>query len=258
MTRLCSALCAFLLLLLPLALPASAQSAPVTVFAAASLKDVLEEAGKGFTASGGPEVRFSFAASSALAKQIENGAPADVFASADLQWMDDVAAKSLIKPETRINLLGNSLVIVAPAASPLTKLDLTAEALSKALGDGRLATGEVNSVPVGLYAKAALQKLGLWQAVENHLAQTENVRAALVFVSRGEVPLGIVYATDALADPKVKIVATFPPDSHEPIVYPFAVTKAAQTEGAAAFLAFLKGPTAKAIFEKYGFPVLGP
>jgi molybdate transport system substrate-binding protein len=258
MTRLFGALCAFLLLLLPLALPASAQSAPVTVFAAASLKDVLEEAGKGFTASGGPDVRFSFAASSALAKQIENGAPADVFASADLRWMDYLTEKNLIKSETRVNLLGNSLVIVAPAASPLTKLDLTAEALNKALGDGRLATGEVNSVPVGLYAKAALQKLGLWQAVENHLAQTENVRAALVFVSRGEVPLGIVYATDALADPKVKIVATFPPDSHEPIVYPFAVTKAAQTEGGAAFLAFLKGPAAKAIFEKYGFPVLGP
>jgi len=238
--------------------PALAQTAPVTVFAAVSLKDVLEEAGQAFMAAGGPDVRFSFAASSAIAKQIENGAPADLFASADLRWMEYATQKKLIQPETRINLVGNNLVVVAPLVSPLVKLDLTTEALTKALGDGRLAIGEVNSVPVGLYTKAALQKLGLWGVVENHLAQTENVRAALVFVARGEVPLGIVYATDAKADPKVKVVATIPSDSHEPIVYPFAVTTSAKGEGAAQFLAYLKGPSGKTIFEKFGFPVLVP
>ena len=238
--------------------PALAQTAPVTVFAAVSLKDVLEEAGQAFMAAGGPDVRFSFAASSAIAKQIENGAPADLFASADLRWMEYATQKKLIQPETRINLVGNNLVVVAPLVSPLVKLDLTTEALTKALGDGRLAIGEVNSVPVGLYTKAALQKLGLWGVVENHLAQTENVRAALVFVARGEVPLGIVYATDAKADPIVKVVATIPSDSHEPIVYPFAVTTSAKGEGAAQFLAYLKGPSGKTIFEKFGFPVLVP
>jgi molybdate transport system substrate-binding protein len=238
--------------------PALAQTAPVTVFAAVSLKDVLEEAGQAFMAAGGPDIRFSFAASSAIAKQIENGAPADLFASADLRWMDYATQKKLIQPETRINLVGNNLVVVAPLESLLVKLDLTTEALTKALGDGRLAIGEVNSVPVGLYTKAALQKLGLWGVVENHLAQTENVRAALVFVARGEVPLGIVYATDAKADPKVKVVAAIPSDSHEPIVYPFAVTTSAKGEGAAQFLDYLKGPSGKTIFEKFGFPVLVP
>jgi molybdate transport system substrate-binding protein len=235
-----------------------AEVPPITVFAAASLKDVLEEAGHSFTASGGPEVRFSFASSGTLAKQIENGAPADLFASADLQWMDYLGDKKLIDTASRVELLGNTLVVVAPASSSLSTLDFTAESFTKALGNGRLATGEIHSVPVGIYAKAALEKLGLWPVVEPRLAQTDNVRAALLFASRGEVPLAIVYATDAAIDPGVKLVARFPEESHEPIRYPFALTSHATGEGPARFLAFLKSPNAKAIFERYGFPVLVP
>jgi len=258
MIRAFSVLVAFCWPALAIGVPASAQTVPVTVFAAASLKDVLEEAGKAFIAAGGPEVRFSFASSATLAKQIENGAPADLFASADMAWMAYVAEKNLIKPETRTNLLGNSLVIVAPQDAPLTALAWTPEAVTKALGTGRIAIADIKSVPAGLYAKTALEKLGLWAAVEDHLAQTENVRAALVFVARGEVPLGIVYATDAQVEPKVKVVAHFPTDSHAPIIYPFAVTTAAKNDGAERFLAFLRGPIARTIFEKAGFPVLVP
>ena len=236
--------------------PASAQQ--VTVFAAASLKDALEDANKAFTASGGAPVRFSFAASSALAKQIEQGAPADLFASADLDWMDYLAARKLIRPETRINLLGNRLVVIAAKESPLKELKLDAASLKAALGDGRLATGEVTSVPIGKYAKAALQKLGLWGDVQARLAMTETVRAALALVARGEAPLGIVYATDAAAEPKVKIVATFPPDSHAPIIYPFALTAETKLDTARQFLEFLKGPAARRAFEAQGFTILSP
>jgi molybdate transport system substrate-binding protein len=245
-------------LLLAFAAPASAQTSPVTVFAAVSLKDVLEEAGKAFAASGSQEVRFSFASSALLAKQIENGAPADLFASADLKWMDYLVEKDRIQRASVTPLLGNHLVVAAPASSPLTTLDWNEAAFGKAMGAGRLAVAEVTAVPAGIYAKQALQKLGLWGVVENRLAQTDNVRAALVFVDRGEVPLAIVYATDALADPKVKVVAQFPSDSHRPIIYPFALTSRAEGEGPKQFLAFLKGPVAKAIFEKAGFPVLHP
>jgi len=236
--------------------PAAAQQ--VTVFAAASLKDALEDAGRAFTASGGAPVRFSFAASSALARQIEQGAPADLFASADLDWMDYLAARKLIRPDTRVNLLGNRLVVIAARESPLKELRLDVASFRAALGDGRLATGEVTSVPIGKYAKAALEKLGLWGDVQPRLAMTETVRAALALVARGEAPLGIVYATDAAAEPKVKIVATFPPDSHAPIIYPFALTVETRVDAARQFLEFLKGPVARRAFEAQGFTVLSP
>ncbi len=244
---------AALALLLALATPAQAAK-PVTVFAAASLRNALEEAGRAFTAGTGTPVRFSFAASSALARQIESGAPADVFASADAEWMDHLAGRGRIAPGTRIDLLGNSLVVVAPADAPLRDLPLTAEAIAAAAGTGRIATGEVTSVPVGRYAKTALESLGLWAGVQPRLAQAENVRAALAFVARGEAPLGIVYATDAAAEPRVRVVATFPAGSHPPVVYPFAVTAdARQGEAARRLVAFLAGPEARAVFAAAGF-----
>jgi molybdate transport system substrate-binding protein len=243
---------------LMLALPAQAQAPePVMVFAAASLKTALEEAARPFTAQTGISVRFSFAASSALARQIEAGAPADVFASADLEWMDHLDARKRVDPATRVDLLGNRLVVVAPAASALRELALTPEAVRAALGSGRVATGEVTSVPAGRYAKAALEKLGLWGDLQPRLAEAENVRAALAFVSRGEAPLGIVYETDARADPRVRVVAILPADSHRPIVYPFAVTAGAR-EAARRFVAYLSEPPARAAFEAQGFTVLTP
>ena len=240
--------------------PNSAFSAgeSLTVFAAASLKEVLEEVGKLYHAGGGAEVRFSFAASSALAKQIAAGAPADLFVSADLKWMDDLDARKLLRPETRVNLLGNVLVVVAPATSTLETIAFTPEAFDRALGAGKLATGEVNSVPVGIYAKTAFEKLGLWPTLGGRIAQSDSVRSALAFVARGEAPLGVVYATDARVEKAVKVLATFPAGSHEPVVYPVAITVASKQAEAAAFLAFLKGPAARAVFERAGFPVLVP
>ena len=230
-----------------------------TVFAAASLKNALDNAGKAFTAKSGVEVKASYAASSALARQIESGAPADLFASADLEWMDYLAKKNLIRPETRVNLLGNRIVVIAPKDAATADLPFTAEGFSAALGpEGRLATGEVNSVPIGKYAKAAFEKLGLWGGLQPRLAQADNVRAALLLVSRGEAPLGVVYESDARSDPGVKIVGVFPPDSHPPVVYPFAVTAEAKGEGAAKFLAFLKSAEARPFFEAQGFTILGP
>ena len=230
---------------------------PVTVFAAASLKNALTNAAKPFTAMTGIQVRISLAASSALARQIEQGAPADIFASADLDWMDYLVRHKLVRAETRVNLLGNNLVVVAPKPSRLTELMLDATSLKNALGsDGRLATAEVSSVPVGKYAKAALEKLGLWSDVSPRLAMTENVRAALVLVAREEAPLGIVYATDAKAEPRVKVVAVFPADSHPPIIYPFALTAQTKNEGAMKFLDYLRGPAARSFFEAEGFALL--
>lgn len=227
----------------------------VTVFAAASLQNALDEAGKTFTAKSGVPVRFSYAATSALARQLEQAAPADLFASADLEWMNWVLQRNLVKKETRVDLLGNRLVIVAPKDGPAS-VALTAEGLKAALGGGRLATGEVNTVPAGKYGKAALSSLGLWNSVSSQLAQTDNVRAALLLVSRKEAPLGIVYETDAKADANVKVVAAFPTDSHAPIVYPFALTANSTNNGAAEFLAFLSSAEARPIFEKQGFTVL--
>ena len=228
----------------------------ITVFAAASLKDALDDAAAAYRAKTGVEVRASYAASSALAKQIEAGAPADLFVSADKKWMDYVTEKGLIQPQSRVDLLGNALVVVAPKDAKIESLSLTAADFDKAVGDGKWITGEVKTVPVGIYAKEALSKLGLWAAAEPKMAQADNVRAALQFVSRGEAALGIVYKTDANADKSVKVVAAFPDDSHAPIIYPFALTKAAKGDAAAKFLAFLTSDEARPIFEKQGFVVL--
>jgi molybdate transport system substrate-binding protein len=209
-----------------------------------------------FTQQGGTKVVASYAASSALIKQIESGAPADVFISADLDWMDYGAQKKLIKDDTRFNLLGNKLVLIAPKDSKLDKVDIgPGFDLAKLAGDGKIATGDVRAVPAGMYAKAALEKLGAWAAAEPKIAMTENVRVALTLVARGEAPLGIVYETDAKSEPQVKVIGTFPPDSHPPIIYPAAATKDAKPE-AAKYLAFLRSATSLVIFEKYGFTYL--
>jgi len=201
-------------------------------------------------------MKVSYAASSTLAKQIEHGAPADLFISADLDWMDYLAQRELIAAATRTNLLGNTLVLVAPADST-TALEIAPHfPLAAALGGGRLVTGDPAHVPVGLYAKAALQKLGVWDDVAPRLAPADSVRAALLLVARREAPLGIVYRTDALAEPRVKVIATFPADSHPPIVYPAAITAESKNPSAAALLAFLKSSAARRIFERHGFTLL--
>ena len=235
---------------------ARAQTAAPVVFAAASLKNALDDAAAGWVKAGHAAPKISYAASNVLAKQIEEGAPADLFFSADLDWMAYANKKGSIRPETVVNLLGNAIVLIAPkdAAAPIDihpGFDLAA-----ALGSGRLAMGNVDAVPAGKYGKAALQKLGAWDGVKDHVAQAESVRAALVLVSRGEAPLGIVYATDAAADANVTIVGAFPDDTHPPIIYPVALTKAATSPDAAPFIAYLRGPDAKAAFEKQGFTVL--
>ncbi len=235
---------------------AAAQDKTLTVFAAASMKNALDDINAAFTRQTGVKVVASYAASSALMKQIESGAPADIFASADLDWMNYGSQKKVIKDDTRINLLGNKLVLIAPKDSMLGAVTIRQGFdLARLAGDGRIAAGDVKSVPVGKYAKAALEKLGAWNAAEPKFAMAESVRAALVLVSRGEAPLGIVYETDAKVDPGVKIIGTFPADSHEPITYPVAATITAKPE-AAAYLAFLRGPVSKDIFEKYGFTFL--
>ena len=244
----------FVLALLPQV--ATAQDKSITVFAAASMKNALDDVDAAFTKSTGIKVAASYAASSALIKQIENGAPADVFVSADLDWMDYGAQHKLIKDDTRINLLGNRLVLIAPKDSKIEHVTIAPGFdLAKLADDGRIVTGDVRAVPVGKYAKAALEKLGAWAAAEPKFAMTENVRAALTLVARGEAPLGIVYETDAKVEPNVKIVGTFPPDSHPPIVYPAALTVNAKPE-AARYLAFLRSGAAKAVFEAYGFTFL--
>ena len=226
---------------------------PVVVFAAASLKTALDEAAVAFRAADGAELRISYGGSLALARQIVAGAPADLFASADEESMDEAVKGGAIRPGSRLDLLGNRLVTIAPKPSPLEALAFTPDAFVAAIGAGRLVTGEVDTVPVGRYAKAALTNLGLWSAVEPRLAMTDNVRAALAFVSRGEAPLEIVYATDAAADPSVRIVAIFPDDSHPPILYPFALTASSHNGAAENFLAWLKSPAARTIFERQGF-----
>ena len=236
--------------------PALAQDKSLTVFAAASMKNALDDINAAYTAKSGVKMVASYAASSALAKQIEQGAPADIFASADTDWMDYAIAKKTINEPSRANLLGNSLVLVAPKDSRLDKVAIgPGFDLSKLAGDGRIATGDVKSVPSGKYAKAALEKLGAWPAAEPKFAMAESVRAALSLVARGEAPLGIVYSTDAKVEPGVRIVGTFPADSHPAIIYPVAATATAKPE-AASYLAFLRSSAAKAIFEKYGFAFL--
>jgi molybdate transport system substrate-binding protein len=238
--------------------PVRAQSGDLIVFAAASLKNALDAINAQWQKETGKKAVISYAASSTLAKQIEQGAPAQMFISADLDWMDYLAQKNLIKPETRSNLLGNRIVLIAQKdkAQPI---DIKPGfELAKALGDGRLAMANVDSVPAGNYGKAALETLGVWASVSGKLAQAENVRAALSLVSRGEAPLGIVYQTDATADPNFKIIGTFPEDTHPPIIYPIALTANASHSDAAAFLAYIKSNSAKPLFEAEGFTVLGP
>jgi molybdate transport system substrate-binding protein len=241
---------------LALAAPVTARAGEVLVFAAASLKNALDEAATSYEAETGDEVKVSYAASSALAKQIEQGAPTHVFISADLDWMDHLDQRGLIARESRTNLLRNSIVLVASGDAATGGIALAPGLdLAPALGaDGRLAVADVAAVPAGKYAKAALEQLGAWEGVRDRLAQAENVRAALALVSRGEAPLGIVYRTDAAADPNVKVVGAFPEGSHPPVVYPVALTTEGQA--AAGFLAFLKGPSARAAFERQGFAVI--
>ncbi len=247
---------AFLMLLL--AMPTLSQTptpATITVFAAASLKESLDSAASEWTKESGQKIVVSYAASSDLAKQIEQGAPADVFVSADKEWMDYLQRRHLIDSATRFDLIGNRLVLIAPATSALQSLPLERAPLLKALGDGRLSMAETAGVPAGRYGKQSLLKLGLWSAVSGKLAESGNVRAAMLFVSRGDAPLGIVYATDAQAESKIRIVATFPDDSHDPIIYPVArvnSTNPALTKG---FLAFLRSPKAAAIFKHAGFRI---
>ncbi len=243
---------------LALALAGPAAAEPVRVFAAASLKTALDKVGVAWSASGaGRSMLASYAASSALARQLEQGAPADVFISADLAWMDEVERQGLLTPGSRRALLGNTLVLVAPAGSSV-RLALTKGAdLAGALQGGRLAIGDVKAVPAGVYAKAALENLGLWAGVADKLAQAENVRAALALVARGEAPLGIVYGSDAKSDARVEIAGSFPAASHPAIIYPAAVLKASGNPDAAAFLAFLASPEAGRIFVAEGFLLLG-
>jgi molybdate transport system substrate-binding protein len=235
-----------------LALVRAASAETVTVFAAASLKDVLDENVKAYQAKSSDKVVVSYAASSALAKQIEAGAPADVFISADLDWMDYLEQRRLIRTDTRRNLLRNRLVLVAPAGSKISVDIAPGFPLAKLLGNGRLAMANPDAVPAGKYGKASLEALGVWRDVRSKVASTENVRAALVLVSRGEAPLGIVYRSDAAVDPKVRVVGVFPENTHPPIIYPIAETAAAKA-AAAAFVAWLNRPEAREIFRKYGF-----
>jgi len=237
-----------------LALPGAARAQQLTVFAAASLTDALEEVGALWQARGNAPVRFSFAGSSALARQIEAGAPADVFASADEAWMDHLEARGRIAPGTRASLLSNRLVLVAPAGSPAAAVEVGAGLDLPALaGDGRIAVADPDHVPAGRYARHALEALGLWEAAAPRLARADNVRVALALVQRGEVPLGIVYATDAAAARGVRVLGTFPADSHPPISYPFAAVAGRDGEAARAFLAFLATDDAAAVFRRFGF-----
>ena len=252
-----SAAAALLLTTGVFAVPGAAFAAEkVTVFAAASLKNALDAANAAWKAEKGGEVTASYAASSALAKQVEEGAPADLFISADLAWMDYLAERKLIKDDTRVNLLGNRLVLVAPKDKADAVEIKQGMDLAGLIGDGRIAMGEVKSVPAGKYGKAALEKLGLWSSVEGKVAGADSVRAALALVSRGEAPYGIVYQTDAAADKNVAIVGTFPEDSHPPIIYPVAILANSASTDAAAYLDFLKSDKAKAFFTEQGFTIL--
>jgi molybdate transport system substrate-binding protein len=239
---------------LAIAAPALAGTGPL-VLGAASLQESLNAAADAWAAKGHARPVISLAASSALAHQIEAGAPADLFISADEKWMDDVAGKGLIRPASRVDLLTNSLVLVAPAASTVKLKIKPGFPLAQALGDGRLATGTVTAVPAGIYAKQALTSLGVWDAVSGKIAGTDSVRSALALVTRGEAPLGIVYGTDAKAEPGVRVVDVFPASSHDPIRYPAAVLTASTNPDASAFSRFLQSSAGKAIFRRFGFGV---
>jgi molybdate transport system substrate-binding protein len=254
-TKLLRTALALLLVALASAVPAKEAPRPLTVFAASSLKESLDSAASEWTARSGQKVVVSYGASNALARQIEQGAPADAFISADEAWMDYLDTRSLLARRTRFDLVRNTLVLVAPATSSVQNVDLRrSDDFLLALGNSRLAVAEVESVPAGKYAREALTRMGLWQDVSARLAQGENVRAALAYVARGEAPLGIVYLTDARAEPKVRVVATFPDAMHARIVYPVAAM--AQGDGAAAsreFLAWLRSARGRAVFVRAGF-----
>lgn len=241
------------LVLAVLFIPLAVQAQSTIIFAAASLKNALDEV----AAASASKPAISYGASSALARQIEAGAPAQVFISADLDWMDYLDERKLLRAGTRRNILGNKLVLIAPAASTV-KVEIRAGfPLAQLLGDGRLATADPAHVPAGKYTKAALEKLGVWDSVAGKLAPAENVRAALALVARGETPLGAVYSTDAAAEPKVRIVAAFPDGLHAPIVYPVALLSTAPAAGPAAdFVSLLSSPAARKVFEKHGFTPL--
>jgi molybdate transport system substrate-binding protein len=246
----------FLLVLCLLLAPLVARAQQLTVFAAASLTDAMKDVSVQWTEAGHQPLRLSFGSSSTLALQIEQGAPANLFASADQKWMDYLAAKQLIATNTRKDLLGNELVLVFPADHPREVTISPGFNLLAMLGpNGRLATGDPAHVPVGIYAEQALRNLGLWEAVAPRLARAADVRSALLLVERGEAPAGIVYATDAAASKAVMVAGTFPASTHDPIAYPFAVTKTGDTPQARALLTFLSGPQARAIFIKRGFKV---
>lgn len=249
-------LAAAVLCLLLGASPALAASRHLVVFAAASLKNALDAINARFAAKTQDRALISYAASSTLAKQIAAGAPADVFISADEAWMDYLAKRHLIQPASRADLLGNELVLIAPAKSPVKATIGPDFPLKRLLGRGRLAIADPASVPAGIYGKAALEKLGVWPSVKDHLAPAENVRAALLFVARAETPLGIVYATDAASERAVRVIGQFPADTHPPIVYPMALTARSKVPAAPAFARYLQGAAARRIFEKYGFTVL--
>ena len=238
--------------------PALAQVKEPLIFAAASLKNALDEVATQWQRESGKKVVISYAASNTLIKQIEQGAPADIFMSADLDWMDYGQQKNLIDAQTRSNLLSNRIVLVAPKDASFTLNITPGFDLASALKGGRLAMANVDAVPAGKYGKAALEKLGAWEGVKDKVAQADNVRAALLLVSRGEAPIGIVYQTDAASEPAVKVVGTFPEDSHPPITYPVALTKTSTNPDARAFLGYIRSPAARPAFERQGFTILGP
>lgn len=243
-------------LLLATCAPAMAQSKDVVVLAAASLKNALDDAAAAWAKDTGKAVKISYAGSSALARQVEAGIPADIFISADVPWMDHLAERNLIEPASRSDFLGNQIVLIAPKDS---KIELRIEkgfGLRAALGGGRLAMASVDAVPAGKYGKGALETLGVWPSVADRVAQAENVRMALIFVSRGEAPLGIVYRTDAASDPNVRIVDAFPDGSHPPVIYPMALLSSSRNPDARAFADFLRSPKARPYFENQGFSAL--
>ncbi len=246
----------FLLFLCVLLVPLAARAQGLTVFAAASLTDAMKDIAKQWTQAGHPPLQMSFASSSTLAQQIAQGAPANVFASADEKWMDFLAQKNLIVADTRKDLLGNDLVLVVPTDKPLHVTIGPGFDLLKLLGpNGRLSVGDPAHVPAGIYAEQALKKLGWWDSVSPRLASAEDVRAALLLVERGEAPAGIVYGTDAAVSKAVMVAGTFPASSHDPVSYPFALVKAGDTPDARALLKFLAGPQARAVFVQRGFKV---
>lgn len=233
---------------------AFADSHKITVFAAASLTNALQDITAEYQKGKNVEVAASFASSSTLARQIEAGAPADIFISADQKWMDYAMSKDAIATDSRKTLLGNSLVVVAPKASSLGDVSIEAKTdWATLLKGGRLAVGDPDHVPAGIYAKEALQKLGAWETLAAKLAPAEDVRGALALVERGEAPLGIVYGSDAVASKGVKVVGTFPADSHKKVEYPIAIVKGHENPTVTAFYGYLKGPEAAAIFQRYGF-----